>query len=179
MVNKNNYLSFVIPGEIKLQIKEIQDKILSIDNKFKPIALDTLHMTISFFGENMSRFSKIEVDKFMSDIDDIIRNWKHNIRLYNPKVINFPPGKNNLYIILYTVDNNGRDLVKIINERLNHLLVHQDKEEWIPHITIGKMRDVSKYQSIDNNLGDFYPSHIQLSGQRYSNETWKLSELNG
>lgn len=176
MVNKNNYLSFVIPEELKQQIKKIQDNILLLDNKFKPMPLDALHITISFYGENMNRFNKIEIDKFFDDIDDCT-NWKSEIKLHSPIITNFPPGKDNLYIIKYNINQAGSNFVTNINDRFRHLLVIQDKEDWIPHITIGKMRDVNKYQYMDNNLGDFHPTEIRLCGTRYDDKTWKLSEF--
>jgi 2'-5' RNA ligase len=165
MVNDNNYLSIMLPDNVKAELVIIQERIIKADKDFRPVQIDTLHMTIAFFGEKMRKFRKDDLKKFHQQIQQIIQDTDCDIKLSSPNIIKFPPGKDNLYVMSFDTNHNGQTLVKKIRKELGDMCVHIEPN-WMPHITLGKMRNKDNFQKVEHNLETFIPSGIMLCGKK-------------
>lgn len=183
--NRNNYLSFEIPYQIKQNIKQIQDLVKSIDVDFKPVDQETLHITLVFFGRSLRNLNKEDFKTFLEKVEKVIKTEQWNIELNKGILTSFPPRKNNLLVINYLSNKDGVSFRSILNEELKDY-VNSKEPFWIPHITIGKLRssneDIDVIKQLDQSkikslIEDFKINTIKLSGSRINNHwytDWNL-----
>lgn len=161
-MNKNNYLSFEISENLLDEICAVQQRISEqyFNAGFQPVKRDTLHMTLCYFGTAYHRLKPSERQAFVNDLHDIN---VHSIKLINPRIECFPPGKGNLYILRYDTNRAGHELVRGLRQRFKHLCANDRIDEWIPHITLGKVRHIKHMGKIDNiYISDFNPTSLKL-----------------
>lgn len=168
MSNENNYLSIDIPDDIKEEIQTIQLQILKKDSQFKSVTIDNLHMTLLFFGQALKHLKKESFNNFELVLDKIInkyREGKPEIKFINPEIILFPPGKLNLYVIKYQVNKVGIEFYKELQESFSQYISGIKTESWVPHITIGKLRNNKIILTDTLKISQFVAETIKLSGK--------------
>ena len=171
MANNNNYFSFIVPETIKDQLVLLQQHLTIHDSGFKPYRRDNLHMTIGFFGDTLRKNNKkdtLELSRKMLKILDINKL----IRLSNPHLVTFPPGKENLYVVRFTANAHAISLV----EHIQRTFDISDTNGWIPHITLGKMRNTDNILKIDlaSNL-IMIPEGVKMCGKPINGDYGQLN----
>jgi len=105
---------------------------------------------------------------FYNEINEILNNNNFNLLFNNPKIEKFPPNKENLVVITFNPNKDALLLFKLIYDKIDngeHVF-----ENWIPHITIGKLRDkntdlTTVIKDLFNNLDEsFISNSIYLAG---------------
>ena len=169
-MNKNNYLSLGLTDVVLDELCDAQKAILRQhpDSGFEPVARDALHMTVCFFGEALQHLKEWERVEFSKDVQDTIHKAGY-IRLTNPRIVKFPPGKENLYVVRYDTNTAGQALVKNLKRRLARFCVHDKKDIWIPHVTLGKARRLGEVDYIFHSMLE--PTEIKLCGKLRCNES--------
>jgi 2'-5' RNA ligase len=178
MPYKNNYIAVSIPDDIKGQISLIQKVIKTIDPEFKEMSFNELHMTLIFLGTMFKDVKKEAIKEFDESIKNIV-DESFKIIFSKPVLQKFPPGKQNLVVIKFDYNQDALKLHKILYDAYGD---NSDKfEDWIPHITIGKLRDktvdLSELEKNINVMIDskFNSDSIYLAGiNSYYNPLWSL-----
>jgi len=151
----------------------LQDEFVEEDASFKPMEQDDLHMTILFLGVRLRRRDKEKMDKINEIILEYLADTDLTPWFKNPRLMRFPPGKNNLVVIEYEIDKETERFVKGLRKKLSEFLGIDYEEEWIPHITIGKMRYPNKHCVNRKVANNFFPDTITLCGRKVLDpDTW-------
>lgn len=142
------FLAIEIEDYIKNKISETQHMIEEKDSaKIKYVETENIHLTLKFFGE-------ID-EKQLNEIIEIIDKTIEKYGKYPLKIVNvgaFP----NIYRprVIWTgiKDKNiTSNLIKELDTEFNKIGFKKEKE-YIPHITIGRVKDVSDKEKLSDTL---------------------------
>jgi 2'-5' RNA ligase len=142
-MNQNNWISLVIPDEIRGDIynsvqyidQHIKDLIGTDKVEFMPMDYNDIHMTLVFCGEHLRKLNKDQQAK----IKEIIDKFKQSYTVKFDKYMLFPPNKENLIIALFTLEKSCLTSIYNMKKELVQYGIPLDAE-FIPHITLGKIK---------------------------------------
>ena len=163
---RNKWISLYITKTIRKQIYKIcvyiKDELKKNNIIFEPMLENNLHMTLVFLGEKTDEKKiNIEIDNFK----------KESYKLNFEKVINFPPYKENLLVIIF--DENMKLLNKV-NDMKKELNI-KDIFSFVPHITLGKIvchKLGSNKEIIDNIINNVNKMMVDILKDFKSNECY-------
>ena len=133
---RNTWLSFAIPSNFIDELYNICESIYD-QIKFKPMRENELHMTAIFLGKQIKT---PDIDIISDIIRDMVNDGKFEGQCKFEKLSYFPPNKKNLIVAEYSCpDQIKQDLLElkeILRIKLNYNITD---EEFIPHVTLGKL----------------------------------------
>lgn len=158
----NNWLSFTIPTNLRC---ELDKNVKNVNVPFKAIKYNDLHMTLIFFGKLMK--NKSQYGLIMSVLEAVESNtpFKFKFKHYSY----FPYEKKNHIVAIYETNDECQQYVKTIKNKLRQIGIIDPYENFIPHITLGKLSG-----KLHNNndilshltpLPDFEASTAYICGQ--------------
>lgn len=142
------FLAIEIDDYIKNKINDTQKIIQEKKSaKIKYVETNNIHLTLKFFGEIN--------EKQLKDIVEVINKTIAKYKKYSLKIVNvgaFP----NIYRprVIWTgiKDNNiTSNLIEELDEEFSKLGFKKEKE-YVPHITIGRVKDIKDKNEISNTL---------------------------
>jgi 2'-5' RNA ligase len=158
----NKFIAIKLPETLLDKLCILVHELENEDSNFKGVSKEYLHMTLAFFGEKLNHLKKnqrILVQKYLEDLNSEL----HEIEFKFPKLIRFPPGKQNLYALEYTIKNDF--LYQKIKQDLDQYLDGEVYQKWQPHITLGKTRNLEfKLTKNVDNL-EFKSSKVDVIGR--------------
>ena len=160
---KNTWLSFSFDDDNREQIFNVNNA-LNKDN-INAMGYCDSHMTAVFFGKRLMGLNKEILKQINHAICEIIQKYKVNITLKFEKFTLFPPDKQNIVVALYKPDKVLTSIVRDIKLKFPELCDKTD--EFIPHITIGKINN-NKEMDIDsiNHYPDLVISGLESCGNK-------------
>jgi RNA 2',3'-cyclic 3'-phosphodiesterase len=118
---------------------------------------ENMHLTLKFFGETPE--GQVEkIDSIMSDslaaytpLNIVIKNTGIFGSSYNPKVIWFGTEKSEIL----------KNLAENLLENLDVNGFFRDRQNFVPHLTVGRIKDVQNKQLFQNVVDQYKNSFIQ------------------
>jgi len=128
----------------------LQDEFVEEDASFKPMEQDDLHMTILFLGVRLRRRDKEKMDKINEIILEYLADTDLTPWFKNPRLMRFPPGKNNLVVIEYEIDKETERFVKGLRKKLWCV-----PECFMKHVIWLKRKSIEERQVTQKNYKKF------------------------
>ncbi|AYV75242.1 MAG: hypothetical protein Terrestrivirus1_116 [Terrestrivirus sp.] len=146
-MGKNVWLSLVIPPEYRNILDEINKQIKAILNeRYDMMHHDMYHMTTLFFGK-FRELKKLE--QLMCEYND------SKYALEFDEILMFPPDKQNLLIVKFKPNIKLRTDINFMRKIMEN---NDPVEDFLPHITLGKLRttksDKNEFGKIVQNIID-------------------------
>lgn len=167
-----SFIGIPINNEIKEKISKIQEKFNGTGADIKFVEKENLHLTVKFLGDiKEERIS--DIDNIKGVIDDY-QNFEINIE----NVGTFPSID---FIKVIWVGANNKDgkllnLLQDVNDKLEALGFREQKNDIVPHITIGRMKSGKNKQKVKNAIQD--NENIYFGKQTIDEMRLYKSELN-
>ena len=146
----------ILPDEnLKSHIKNLSSELLQ--ERIKWVEIDNLHITIKFFGET-------EIIKIPSIIQNV------NQSIYGKKPFEFIISKTGIFgskynpkVIWLGIENseNFTNLSNLIINNLKNIGFESDRQNFVPHLTIGRINNVSNIPYFQNIINKYNLKCIQ------------------
>jgi 2'-5' RNA ligase len=133
---------------------------------FIPMEYNDLHMTLVFCDDKLRKLSKEQKPVYESIMNQQIQSFKLKFDKYEL----FPPGKENIIIARFADNISFQKFVLKLRSEFSNIGI-KFEENFIPHITLGKIRGFKKEYKRDNivipdpNIKEFESSSYYLCGQ--------------
>lgn len=178
------FLAVSLSDELKSTLWEVASAIeMSPDESlgvagigFNPYAEEKLHMTFVFCGEALLKLSKVDLIAMHSELHQIVSTSVIDVELSFKCFDLFPPDKRNLIIAQFEAPLVLQRLrASVWKVCLKYGVALRDDSEWMPHITMGKIK-ATKAQAGRAScralsapsflVGSLRPSGLTLLGSR-------------
>lgn len=168
---KINYIALNLKNEFIKNLSNIIDdmKILLNNNgyDFYPMSEDTLHMTLVFLGNILSKNTKAKMNK-VEDKIKLFEQQFNNLVLEFDSFELFPTSKRNLIVAKFklvntytnantntNINNHQQFITDMISYKKSFVEIGAKEENYFtPHITLGKITNLKP----NNNISSLFPS---------------------
>ncbi len=134
---------------ITSRVREIQNELIRLGVKMKPVELQNLHITLWFFGE-------IDVERVNMVLDNA-RKVKFQPFKLEVKGVGYFPGGSRINVVWLGISDPAEGLKSILDqliERLSRLGFKYEDRGFTPHLTIGRVKAVRDKQAALRRLNE-------------------------
>ena len=134
---------------ITSRVREIQNELIRLGVKMKPVELQNLHITLWFFGE-------IDVERVNMVLDNA-RKVKFQPFKLEVKGVGYFPGGSRINVVWLGISDPAEGLKSILDqliERLSRLGFKYEDRRFTPHLTIGRVKAVRDKQAALRKLNE-------------------------
>ncbi len=142
------FLAIDLPLELKKKLSELKEQAPN-DIKIKWVETQNFHITLKFFGNIYENL----LEKIFEESQKIIKNYTP-FQLILDQLGFFPEKKipRVVWIGLKTQDETLFNLQKALEKLFEKLKINPDKEDFHPHITIFRIKNIGNLESFKNYL---------------------------
>ncbi|KZX17119.1 2',5' RNA ligase family [Methanobrevibacter cuticularis] len=165
-----SFLAIEIDIDLIAKIQKIQNELKNINANIKYIEEENMHFTLKFFGE----ITEDMIEEISIAIKETIAN--HQPINLSIKGTGTFPNENNIKVLWVGITNN-QDLINLqkdLDEKFNELGFKKEKS-YIPHLTIGRMKNPKNKSQVKKILDSF--KDIGIGNMKIAKLYLKKSEL--
>jgi 2'-5' RNA ligase len=157
------FIAIEIPDELKAKIEDYIQELKPIAPKIKWINAKNLHITLKFLGE-LNQGLLLKVQNELSGISSVVNPFEMYINgagffpnHFKPRVVWLGLQNNE--------DNSINKLHEWMDQKLEALGFKTEKRRFSPHLTLGRIKQVSNYQELNEyiNLHKFHSSVFNIT----------------
>jgi 2'-5' RNA ligase len=153
----NNWISLNLPEDLRKDLYDIaiylQKNIKMLINdqvEFDPMKLEDIHLTLVFCGEKLHHI-KEEQKEYLNNIIKAFSDKIHKLKFTSYTL--FPPYKENLIVAKFTCNKElNEEVLKLKREFVKFNIIFEPS--FLPHITLGKIKNMKKEYAKQCNLAD-------------------------
>jgi 2'-5' RNA ligase len=158
---KRLFISLDVAEDVRRYLYEIAVKLNREENDIKRISFSNIHITLKFLGNvNIGK-----IDKIISAIRKTADNFEHFYYRLDDRLDAFP-GLLNARVIFVPLKEGNENVIKVYNDLENNLSkikIRKEKRNFIPHITIARIKNRKNIEKIVKGLRVHKPGRIHCN----------------
>ena len=156
------FLALELPDPVKEHLSTVIDLLKQRIAGVRWIKPDALHLTLKFFGE----ISESKIKEILSVLKGV--NEIHRVKPVHLKSIDAFPSMMRPKVLIVTIQEEVDNISSIFHDIENRLVsigIEKEGRKFIPHITLGRMKDstpILKQRLVPLNETKFYMENLVL-----------------
>ena len=160
-LQKRLFIALDIAEGVRRYLYEIAVKLNKEENDIRKISFSNIHITLKFLGSvNINK-----IDKIISAVKKTADNFEHFYYRLADRLDAFP-GLLNAKVIFVPLKEGNENVIKVYNDLENNLSkikIRKEKRNFIPHITIARIKNRKNIEKIVKGLRVYKPDRIHCN----------------
>ncbi len=160
-LQKRLFIALDTAEGVRRHLYEIAVKLNKEENDIRKISFSNIHITLKFLGSvNINK-----IDKIISAVKKTADNFEHFYYRLADRLDAFP-GLLNAKVIFVPLKEGNENVIKVYNDLENNLSkikIRKEKRNFIPHITIARIKNRINIEKIVNGLRVCKPGRINCN----------------
>lgn len=160
-MQKRLFIALDIAEGVRRYLYEIAVKLNKEENDIRKISFSNIHITLKFLGSvNINK-----IDKIISAVKKTADNFEHFYYRLADRLDAFP-GLLNAKVIFVPLKEGNENVIKVYNDlenSLSKIKIRKEKRNFIPHITIARIKNRINIEKIVNGLRVYKQGRINCN----------------